>query len=195
MFRGHAPGKVNASGDLVWKSIDATFDSGLDEAMKTKPLVLSICFALLSLPFVGTFLADTKIEQALRDLDAQWSTAAGAKDVDKTVSYYSADAIVMPPNASAATTKEAIRSAWKEMLTTPGAAISWKATKVEVAKAGDLAYVSGTYEETMTDASGKPAKDRGKYVEIFKKQADGIWKVIVDIWNSDLPAPAPSEKK
>ena len=46
---------------------------------------------------------------------------------------------------------------------------------------------------SMTDASGKPVQDRGKYVEIFKKQADGTWKVIVDIWNSDLPAA--SDKK
>src|SRR5438309_181660 len=168
------------------------------EAMKTKSLFLCGCIALLSFTFAGTAAAaDTKIEQALRDLDAKWSAAAGAKDVDKTVSYYAESAVVMPPSASAATTRETIRSAWKEMLTTPGAAISWKATKVEVAKSGDLAYVSGTYEETMTDASGKPVKDRGKYVEIFKKQADGTWKVVADIWNSDLPvpAPAPSEKK
>ena len=164
--------------------------------MKTKPLVLSICFALLSFAFVETASAgDMKIEQALRDLDAQWSAAAAAKDLDKTVSYYAESAIVMPPNAANATTKDAIRSAWKEMLARPGAGISWKATNVEVAKSGDLAYVSGTYEDTMTDASGKPVKDRGKYVEIFKKQADGTWKVIVDIWNSDLPASAPAEKK
>jgi ketosteroid isomerase-like protein len=166
--------------------------------MKTKMLFLAGCIALLSFTFVGTAAAaDTKIEQALRDLDAQWSKDAGSKNVDKTVSYYSSDAIVMPPNAAAATTKEAIRSAWKEMLTSPGAAISWKATKVEVAKSADLAYVSGTYEETMTDASGKPVNDRGKYVEIFKKQADGTWKVVADIWNSDLPAStsAPAEKK
>ncbi len=150
--------------------------------MKTKPLALSVCFALLSLAFVGTAAADTKIEQALRDLDAQWSAAAAAKDLDKTVSYYAESAMVMPPNASAAMTKESIRSAWKEMLTTPGAAISWKATKVEVAKSG---------------ASGKSVKDHGKYVEIFKKQADGTWKVVADIWNSDLPASAPAapEKK
>ena len=168
--------------------------------MKTKPLFLSGCIALLSFAFVclGS-AADTKsaIEKALRDLDAQWSAAAGAKDLDKTVSFYSADAVVMPPNASAATTKEAIRSVWKEMLTSPGAAISWKATKVEVAKSGDLACVSGTYEETTIDASGKPVKDHGKYVEVWEKQADGKWKCGADIWNSDLPAtaPAPSEKK
>jgi ketosteroid isomerase-like protein len=162
--------------------------------MKTKTIVT---FTLGLVAVAVCFAADTKIEQALRDLDAQWSAAAGAKDVDKTVSYYAESAVVMPPNASAATTGESIRNAWKEMLTTPGAAISWKATKVEVAKAGDLAYVSGTYDETMTDASGRSVKDHGKYVEIFKKQADGTWKVVADIWNSDLPASAPTapEKK
>jgi len=166
--------------------------------MKTKPLVLSICFALLSLPFVGTSsAADTKIEQTLRDLDAQWSAAAGAKDLDKTVSYYSNDATVMPPNASAARTKEAIRKVWQDLLASPGLSISWKATKVEVAKSGDLACLSGTYELTINDPSGKPLNDHGKYVEVWEKQADGKWKCGADIWNSDLPASAPAapEKK
>jgi uncharacterized protein (TIGR02246 family) len=166
--------------------------------MKTKPLILAGCVALLLLAFIGAVLAtDTKIEQALRDLDAKWSAAAGAKDVNKTVSYYAEDAVVMPPNAPSAKTRETIRTAWKEMLTTPGAAISWKTTKVEVAKSGDLACLSGTYELGMNDASGKPVNDRGKYVEVWQKQADGTWKVVADIWNSDLPASAPAapEKK
>lgn len=156
------------------------------------------CIALLSFSLVDKALAADTLagdRQKLRDLDGQWSGAAAAKDVDKAVSYYTDDAVVFPPNAPSATTKEAIRNAWKEMLTSPGAAISWKATNVEVAKSGDLAYVSGTYEETTNDASGKPVTDHGKYVEIFKKQAGGSWKCVVDIWNSDLPASAPPEKK
>ena len=72
--------------------------------------------------------------------------------------------------------------------------VSWKATRVEVAKSGDMAYVSGTYEVTVNDASGKPVNDRGKYLEVWKKQADGKWKCGADIWNSDLPV-APAEKK
>ena len=165
--------------------------------MKTKALFLAGCIGLLSFAFIGTAAADTKIEQALRDADAQWSAAAGAKDLDKTVSYYSDDAIVMPPNASAATTKEAIRKIWKDLLASPGLVISWKATKVEVAKSGDIGFVSGTYELTMNDASGKPVNDHGKYVEVWEKQADGNWKCGADIWNSDLPASAPAapEKK
>jgi ketosteroid isomerase-like protein len=160
--------------------------------MKTKPLVLSICFALLSFAFAS--MASETDTKALRDLDAQWSAAAGAKDLDKTVSYYSDDAIVMPPNAPSATTKEAIRKVWKDLLASTGLVISWKTTKVEVATSGDLACLSGTYELTMNDASGTSVNDRGKYVEVWEKQADGKWKCGTDIWNSDLPTTL-SEKK
>jgi ketosteroid isomerase-like protein len=142
--------------------------------------------------------ADTKaIEQTLRDLNAQWSAAAGAKDLDKTVSFYSDDAIVMPPNASAATSSAAIRKVWQDLLASPGFVISWKTTKVEVAKSGDLACLSGAYELTVNDASGKPVNDHGKYVEVWEKQSDGRWKCGTDIWNSDLPFPVsvPNEKK
>ena len=164
--------------------------------MKTKTLILFSCFALLSFAFAGTApAADTKIEQALRDLDAQWSAAAGAKDLDKTVSYYAESAIVMPPNAPSATIREAIRKVWGDLLASPGLVVSWKTTKVEVAHSGDIAYSSGTYELTMNDANGKPVPDRGKYLEVWKKQAGGKWKTVADIWNSDLPLPAPAEKK
>jgi ketosteroid isomerase-like protein len=164
--------------------------------MKTKSLFLSGCVALLSFIFVGmASAADTKIEQAIRDLDDQWSKAAGAKDVDKTISFYSDDALVMPPNAPSATTKEAIRKIWKDLLT--DANISWKTKKVEVAQSGDLVFSSGTYEVTLNDPTGTPVNDRGKYLEVWKKQSDGSWKCGVDIWNSDLAAtaPAPAEKK
>jgi ketosteroid isomerase-like protein len=162
--------------------------------MKTK-CILTACFAL-SLAVVSTSsAADTQAaEQTLRDLDAQWSAAAGAKDVEKTVSFYSDDAIVMPPNAPADTTKETIRKGWQDLLATPGLVISWKATKVEVAKSGDLAFLSGTYNVTMNDSSGKPINEHGKYVEVWEKQADGKWKCGTDIWNSDVPS-APAEKK
>jgi uncharacterized protein (TIGR02246 family) len=163
--------------------------------MKTKR-VRTACFALLSLALVITSsAADTKgIEQNLRDLDDQWSAAAGSKDLEKTVSFYSEDAVVMPPNASAATTKEAIRKVWQELLASPGLVMRWKTTKVEVAESGDLACLSGTYDLSMNDPSGKPVNDHGKYVEVWEKQTDGKWRCGTDIWNSDLPI-APAEKK
>jgi len=168
-----------------------------EHRQKTR-LVLAGCIALLTFTLACQRQApDTRaaVESALKELDAQWSKVAAAKDLDKTVSYYANDASVLPPNASAATTKEAIRGVWKDMITNPGYAGGWKATRVEVARSGDLAYLSGTYDLTLNDAKGKPVKDRGKYVEVWKKQADGTWKTVADIWNSDLPASAPPEKK
>ncbi|HEY2102481.1 MAG TPA: DUF4440 domain-containing protein [Chthoniobacterales bacterium] len=161
--------------------------------MKTK-FFLTVCLALLSFAFAGSVVAETDVEQALRDLDTQWSAAAEAKDLEKIVSYYSDDAVVMAPNAPSATTKEAIRNTWKEVTATPGASVGWKPNKIEVAKSGDLACVSGTYDETTTDSSGKAVKDHGKYVEVWEKQGDGKWKCGADIWNSDLPL-APAEKR
>ncbi|HEU0273132.1 MAG TPA: DUF4440 domain-containing protein [Candidatus Udaeobacter sp.] len=163
--------------------------------MKTK-YVLAGCFGLVSLTLVITASAadTTGIEQTLRDLDDQWSASAGAKDLEKTISFYSTVAIVMPPNAPAATTGDAIRKTWQDLLSTPGLVISWKTTRAEVAKSGDLACLSGTYDVTMNDPSGKPINDHGKYVEVWEKQPDGKWKCGTDIWNSDLPA-TPAEKK
>jgi ketosteroid isomerase-like protein len=137
------------------------------------------------------------VEQLLRDLDAQWAKAAAAKDVEQTIAYYSDDAVVLPPNATGAATKEAVRNIWQNMLATPGLVITWKPTKVQLAKSGDMGWVSGTYELTKNDASGKPINDRGKYLEVWEKQSDENWKCRADMWNSDLAATAaaPPEKK
>jgi ketosteroid isomerase-like protein len=158
--------------------------------------ILLIIFTLACQPQPQT-PPDTRAadEAALRRADEDWSKAAGAKDVDKTVSYYADDALVLPPNGAAINTKDAIRKIWNEMLMAPGFSGGWKTTKVEVARSGEIGYVSGTWEFTMNDASGKPATDRGKFTEVWKKQADGSWKCVVDIWNSDLPLPVPAEKK
>ena len=134
-------------------------------------------------------------ENAIKALDAEWAKAAGSKDVDKTVSYYSDDAIVLPPNSPPVTSKEQIRAMWQGMLRAPGFSGGWNATKAEVAHSGDLAYVTGNYEMTENDAGGKPQTDKGKYLEVWKKQADGSWKCVADMFSTNLPAAPPAEKK
>src|ERR1700686_3492224 len=41
---------------------------------------------------------------------------------------------------------------------------------------------------SFNDASGRPVVDTGKYVTVWHKRADGSWKAVADIFNSDLPA-------
>ncbi len=136
-------------------------------------------------------------EKAIRDADAQWSKTAAARDVEGAVSYYSDDASLLAPNAPIASDKQSIHAAWTGLLT-PDTSLSWQASKVEVARSGDLAYLIGTYQLITKDAHGKPISDNGKFVEVWKKQSDGKWKVVADIFNSDLPQVQPrpiAEKK
>jgi uncharacterized protein (TIGR02246 family) len=150
------------------------------------------CLALLLLTSAcNQQTADTRAadESAVRDADAQWAKTAGANDLDGTVSYYTDDASLLPPNAPIATGKQAIRAVWAALLT-PDATVSWQVTKAEVARSGELAYVMGVYQITPKDPQGKSMADRGKLVEVWKKQADGKWKTVADIFNSDLAAPA-----
>ena len=129
-------------------------------------------------------------ERAIREAELEWWGVTVAKNLERTVAFYADEASMFPPNAPLATGKEAIRAVWSPLLTTPGVAISGQTTKVEVSRGGDLGYTTGTYQLTAPDPAGKPVTDRGKYVVVWKKQADGSWKVIADIFNSNLPAPA-----
>ena len=58
---------------------------------------------------------------------------------------------------------------------------------MQVAQAGDMAYELGTYEIVMKDKKGKSTPQKGVYVVVWKKQADGSWKALEDIFNTDLP--------
>ncbi len=138
---------------------------------------------------------DTRADEiAIRELDAKWAKTAAANDLEGTVAFYADDATLLPPNAPIANTKAAIRASWAELLV-PGVSLTWQVNKVDVAASGDFAYLIGSYTVTMKDAHGNPANDHGKLLEVWKKQADGKWKTVVDTYNSDLPlAPAAAPK-
>lgn len=135
-------------------------------------------------------------QTTIRNADMEWSKAATAKNTDQVISYYAEDASLFVPNEPIATGIPAIKSEWTKMMALPGFSVNWIPTRVDVAKSGDLAYSFGNYNLTVSDPTGKPMNDRGKYVAVWKKQPDGKWKVEADIFNSDLPAqsgnPAPA---
>lgn len=151
-------------------------------AMKPKTLLFILTLGLVAAAV--SLAADSNVDQALRDADEQWSKVAGAKDLDKTVAFYAEDAVVLPPNAPMVTSKAGIHDLWKGFLDSLSD-INWKTTRVQAAKSGEMALLVGTYELTMKDGT----KDKGKYCEVWKKQANGQWKCTTDMFSSDLPAP------
>jgi uncharacterized protein (TIGR02246 family) len=123
-------------------------------------------------------------EDEIRAADQAWLEAFAAGDLESSVRFCAEDCDVLPEHAPAVRGREAIRELFRTWLK-PGLKISWSPERVEAS--GDLGVSSGTYEMSFDDPSGKRMSDRGKYVIVWKKQADGSWKVIRDISNSDLP--------
>jgi len=132
-------------------------------------------------------------EATLRTLIQEWSAAAQAKDATRFVSFYAEDAVVMLANEPDIKGLPAIREGIPAMMQDPAFALSFEPDDVVVARSGDLAYETGTYSMTMTGRDKKPGTEKGHYVVVWRKQADGAWKVAVDAPSSDPPGdPAPA---
>ena len=131
-------------------------------------------------------------EATLRATIKEWAAAAQAKDAARFVSFYTEDAVVMMAGAPDISGMPAIREGIGHMMQDPAFALSFEPANVVVARSGDLAYETGPYTMTMTGADKKPATEKGHYVAIWRKQADGTWKAAVDAPVSDPPT-APTQ--
>jgi len=141
-----------------------------------------LCAALVAatLAFAGEMDANAK---ALAKLDDDWSAAAATRDAAKVASFYADDALAYPPNEPVAVGRAAAQKVWAAYFAEPTFRISWKTTHAEVN--GDLGFTSGTYEDSYKGADGKMVQEKGKYLCVWKKQKDGSWKAIHDMWNAD----------
>jgi uncharacterized protein (TIGR02246 family) len=131
---------------------------------------------------------DTRVAdvQAVKDLEAAAAKDANAKDAEKWSGFFAEDASGLFPGASILNGRAAIKAAIAPLFADPNFSLSLQSTRAMASKGGDMIYLQGTYTMTMTDSkTKKPMTDKGKYLTIFTKQADGTWKAIADTFNSD----------
>ena len=122
---------------------------------------------------------------AILKADSAWDKASEAKSAEGWLSYYADDAIVMPPGENVCKDKASREASIKNMFAIPGMSLRFQTTKAEVSKSVDIGYAVGVYQFSFKDQKGKDSHETGKYTEVWKKQADGSWKCIADIWNDD----------
>ena len=145
-------------------------------------------FISIALPVLFS-CTETKIDQKaegekLMQLSREWSKSASTDSLEKTLSYWADDAVVMSPGQAPIKGKDAIREMIQAMSKIPGFNISWEPLSVEVSTSGDMAYIIEENKVTVSDSLGKPITEYNKAVTVWKKQADGSWKNVVDIWNA-----------
>ena len=124
---------------------------------------------------------------AIMKADSSWDKASEAKSADRWLAMYSDDAMMMPPGANLCKDKASREESIKKMFAMPGMSLRFQTNKVELSQSADLGYAVGVYQWSSKDPGGKDYHEIGKYCETWKKQSDGNWKCVVDIWNADAP--------
>ncbi len=130
---------------------------------------------LLALPL---FAADAK--QSLMDADIAFEKATIERGLDGWMSWFADDAQLNTPGGEVKG-KAALRTFYSRMFARPEFSIRWKPLHAEAAKDGSLGYTYGASEISFKDEAGTVQRRNGRYVTVWRRLADGNWKVITDL--------------
>lgn len=153
--------------------------------MKLRSAVIAGCLGLAALTGGCSSDTSTADAKAIQSRSQEWSKAGQAKDAGKFASFFADDATVMMPNEPVFRGMDSIKAVLLPMMQDPNFSLTFTTDKVEVS--GALGYTQGALSHASTARDGKPFTDTGKYLTVWKKQQDGSWKAVEEIFNSDLP--------
>lgn len=127
-----------------------------------------------------TELSATKEE--LGQMNRDFAAALNAGDATKAASYYAEDAVIIPPGEAMVSGRPAIEAYWKGALA--AGMRDAKVATVDAKSSGSQGWEIGTFELTVNGPDGKPMTDKGRYIELLRRGADGKWYSTAGIWNS-----------
>jgi len=117
--------------------------------------------------------------------DADWAAVASeGRDVERILSYWTDDAVVLPPGLPAVIGKTALRQYVEASMQIPGFRITWTSTDVTFSPDGNLAYMFSQNAVKMNAPDGAPSTTEGRAVTIWRRELDGEWRCAVDVWNA-----------
>lgn len=122
----------------------------------------------------------------IRTADSAFMAAANAGDAGKIAEVYAEDGVLLAPNLPPQKGRDAVKAFWGGFL--DAYTVRFEVASDTIEGRGDLAYNQGHYRFTaVPKAKGVPGvADEGKFLEILKKQPDGSWKYVIDMYSSNL---------
>ncbi len=145
------------------------------------------CRALLSLGALALASCAPSVnleaERALLQQADEWYTAtANAGDVDGLTALYAEDATRYSPSGESTTGIEAMRAFAEGVASTPGFNITTQRLALEVGEGGDMGYTLNLLELSVTGPDGDPVIQQLRDFHLWRKEADGAWRIVEDIW-------------
>ena len=121
----------------------------------------------------------------LLERDREWSAVSHAgQDIDKILSYWSSEALVMPAGAPAVKGQAALREYVETSLSIPGFSIAWDSSEATISRDGTMAWLVGHNTVTFAGEDGSLQSAEGRFVTVWERDAaNHQWRCVIDIWN------------
>lgn len=145
--------------------------------------LLALALAVVGPGSMAVAAAPQDDAAALMQTSRDWAKAAAGGNVDVILAYWADDAVVMAPDQPVVDGKAALREMVLGMQKIPGFTIAWEPERAFIS--GDLGYLIERNRVTFTGADGAVKTQYGKAVTIWRKDASGAWKCVVDAWNNN----------
>lgn len=125
--------------------------------------------------------------EALLRADRDFDQVTAEKGMEGWLAYFAENGSMLPQSGPPTTGHEAIRKAMEPAFANPDFSLRWQPTRAEILIPSELGYTVGRFVRKTKDAEGKTVVVRGTYVSLWKRQADGSWKIVLDTGSPDGP--------
>ena len=147
----------------------------------------SLLFVILFTTSVSFSQSNLEYKTKIQALSNTMAKIMVEGNIEKSLSLYTEDAILMPSYSPMQDGIAAIKAANEEMARSGMKYNSFELTTLKVIPNGSLITEIGTYKiSALIPGMDKPMNDHGKYLTVWEKQKDGSLKVKIEIWNSDV---------
>lgn len=147
-------------------------------------LLSLFCFVFFSYGSPQEELDLAQVRKAIEEMNVKFGDAVRKGDAASLASFYTEDAVILPPDSGMLRGRENVEAFWNGVFQM--GVKDAELTVVEVMGSGDFVYEIGKYNMTITSEAQEPVQQKGKYLVVWKKAADGSWKLHVDIWNAGI---------
>ena len=151
-------------------------------------ITLLLSFSVfLPVPLLANENEEAKIKAAVEDRYQEWLAAENKRDAAAVTNFYDDNAVLLPKAEEPMIGKAAIGEYYKKQMANPQfVPFTLKSDWNSFHLAGDVAIATAIFEGDAT-RNEKQIHFRGKNFLVWKKEADGSWKIFRYMYD-EIPA-------
>jgi ketosteroid isomerase-like protein len=156
-------------------------------ASARRTALVLLAFATILVPVLSTIaVSQSSTLATLAKIREAWSKDLHAKQLEAILKFYTPDAVFLQPAGERITGAAALRTLFQNIMAAFDSNLSLHSQNLETS--GDLAFDSGDFQESLTAiATGAKITSKGSYIIIFKRQPDGSWQIIQQVFTGTPP--------